>query len=701
MQKKKITLITSALPYANGPIHIGHLVEYIQTDIFVRFLKLTGKNAVYCCADDTHGAPIEINAQKQGTTPEKFIKRWYREHTKDFSDYNINFDSYYSTHSPENKYYTELIFNRLKKKDFIYKKDMELTYCKNCKRFLPDRYVKGKCPKCSAEDQYGDVCEKCNATYSPVDLIEPYCSVCKNPPVRKVSSHYFFKLSAFSEKLEKWLKTNKRLQPEIRNQILNWIKEGLQDWCISRDKPYFGFKIPGETDKYFYVWLDAPIGYIASTANYCRGRKCKADNIWQTNEHEIIHFIGKDIIYFHLLFWPAVLMAADFKVPDNLVVHGFLTVNGEKMSKSRGTFLTAKEFLDYVDPKFLRYYYASSLTHTMTDIDLDLKNLQEKVNNELVANIANFIYRVLSFLNKNFNGKITKIHNKHLIKDILEKCGIAKNEFENYNFREAVKIILEISSLGNKYFQDSEPWVLRKTDAEKTQAVLTDCVNIVKTLAIMLKPVIPDFSEKIEKQLNLKDLSWADLNKILENHKIGKSEIILRKIEEIKLKAPAEKAVREKDDDFSKLNLKVAEIYDVSEHLKADKLYIINIKIGKEKRQLVAGLRPYYKKEDLKGKKIVVVTNLKHADFRGKKSEGMLLAAKENNKIGLLTAPASKHGDRVFIKGIRPGNEVIDFKEFSKIRIKVKLGRVVYKDRILRTEKEEITAERVKQGIVL
>ncbi|MFA5869729.1 MAG: methionine--tRNA ligase, partial [Candidatus Bathyarchaeia archaeon] len=350
---KNRVLITSALIYANGPVHIGHLVENTQTDIYVRFLKLNGHDAFYCGAEDTHGAPIEIAAAKQGVTPEQFIDRWVKEHEEDYRRYHIDYDSYYTTNSPENQYYTELIFKRLVDAGHIYTKEIELTYCEHCKRYLPDRYVKGTCPKCGAKDQYGDVCERCNATYSTTDLVEPYCSICGSTPIRKPSRHYFFRLNDFSDKLRAWLNGNKNLQPEIRNQILSWVDQGLQDWCISRDGPYFGFKIPGEESKYFYVWLDAPIGYIASTANYCRGKPFTADDIWQKPDSTIIHVIGKDIIYFHLLFWPAVLMGSGFHVPDNVVVHGFLNVNGEKMSKSRGTFLTASEFADLLDPELL------------------------------------------------------------------------------------------------------------------------------------------------------------------------------------------------------------------------------------------------------------------------------------------------------------------------------------------------------------
>jgi methionyl-tRNA synthetase len=519
-------------------VHIGHILENIQTDIYVRFLKMAGRDAFYCGAEDTHGTPIEINAAKEGVAPEEFIDRWWKEHKRDYDNYLIDYASYYSTNSPENQYYTELIFKRLTEKGYIYTKEIELTYCENCERYLPDRYVKGTCPSCGATDQYGDVCEKCNTTYGTTDLINPYCSICGATPIRRNSLHYFFKLSEFSDWLRDWLNGNKRLQPEIRNQILTWVNEGLEDWCISRDGPYFGFKIPGEEDKYFYVWLDAPIGYIASTANYCRNKDFTADDIWQTDDHEIIHFIGKDIIYFHLLFWPAVLHGADFHVPDNIVVHGFLTVNGEKMSKSRGTFLTADEMREYIDPELLRFYYAANLSHTMTDIDLDLKNLENRINNELVSNIANLVYRVMSFTGKYFKGKSTKINDKTLIKEVQKKSQRVYQAYEEYEFRDAINRILEISSIGNKYFQDNAPWELRKTDPEKTLRVLTDCVNIVKNIAIMIKPVMPLFAEKIERQLNLEDLKWADLDKHVENHQLGKAEIILRKIDPIEIKVP-------------------------------------------------------------------------------------------------------------------------------------------------------------------
>ncbi|MBN2334224.1 methionine--tRNA ligase [Candidatus Bathyarchaeota archaeon] len=907
-------LVTSALIYANGPVHIGHMVENIQTDIWVRFMKLAGYNVVYCGADDTHGTPIEINAAKQGLTPEEFIDHWWREHKRDYDDYHISFDSYYSTNSPENQRYTELIFNRLKEAGHIYSKEIELTYCEDCGRYLPDRYVKGTCPKCGAQDQYGDVCEKCNSTYDTTDLINPFCSVCRATPIRRNSLHYFFRLSEFSGWLKRWLIGNHLLQPEIRNQILTWVNEGLEDWCISRDGPYFGFRIPGEENKYFYVWLDAPIGYIASTANYCRDKPCTADDYWQSPEGTIIHFIGKDIIYFHLLFWPAVLHSAGFHVPENVVVHGFLTVNGEKMSKSRGTFLTAEEFKEYLDPQLLRYYYAANLSHTMSDIDLNLENLRSKINNELVANLANLFYRVLSFLNKYYDGLSSKVSDTELLAEVKTRCMTAKTHFRGFDFRDAVNEMLTISSMGNKYFQDNKPWELVKTDPEKGRQVLTDCVNIVKNLTILIKPIMPLFAEEIETQLNQPNLNWSHIDTVVEGHRIGDARIVLKKIDPIKLRVPEpaetrkvefsiddkltkhgvdvklavvrgveikkssaeldrlkkqaaeeikgltvagdpiidayndvytrfkieaesplvhlinlvkendrlptintvvdaynivaatrrvsvgvhdldkvvgnvglkvtkgdevyvplgetdqvkippgkfamvddehvlcwldvkqgqhtkigfdtrnllvyvqgncetsgmylENALREICDliveynggeyevlnptDLTALNLKVARVTEVLDHPGADKLYILKIDLGDERRQLCAGLKPYYPdRNDLLGKHLVVLTNLQPARLRGELSEGMLLAGDDGKDVGILNPQASKPGDQVYVGDIREyKTETVTFDQFMKYTLKARDGKAYLEDLPLHTDAEDIRLEKVTDGRV-
>ena len=688
--KKHKILVTSALPYANGPIHCGHLVEYIQVDIFVRFLRLIGENVLFVCADDTHGAPIEIKAAELGISPEKLIADVYKEHVQDFKDFLISFDNYYTTNSPENKRYSDLIFEKLKKNGFIYTKDIEVTYCEHCKRTLPDRYVKGKCPKCKAHDQYGDVCENCNAAYKTIDLIDPYCAICKNKPVRKTSKHYFFKLSKFSNKLESWLKKNKNLQPEIKNFVFNWIKNGLEDWNISRDGPYFGFKIPGEEDKYYYVWLDAPIGYIASTDNYCKKHSLKAEDYWNSKDSRIYHFIGKDIIYFHFLFWPAMLLGSGFQLPYSIPVHGFLTVNGEKMSKSKGTFFTAREFLQSYNAEHLRFYYASLLGKTISDIDLNFDDFRKKINNELAANIGNFCYRVLNFLNKYFDGEIKDIdNNKKLISEIKK---LAKNIEKNYyglNFNEAIKRILHISSLGNKYFQENEPWKLIEKNKEKVHKILGLCVNIVKNLSILIEPILPDFSLKLQQQLNLTSLKWEDIRFELKNHKIGKDEILIKKMEV--------KQIEEAKQEFS-LNLKVAKIIDIKEHPNADKLYILDIDLGTEKRQLVAGLKGYYPIDGLKNKKIIVVTNLKYAKLRGIESQGMLLAGDDGTSVGVLTVEKSSPGDKVYFEGFENSNKELGFDEFLKISMIVKNSKVYFENKELKTDKEIIRIERVKDG---
>ncbi|MBI2558738.1 methionine--tRNA ligase [Candidatus Woesearchaeota archaeon] len=684
--KHKI-LVTSALPYANGPIHLGHLVEYIQTDIFVRFLRLIGEDVTYVCADDAHGAPIEIKATELGIKPEQLIAEVYNEHVQDFREFLISFDNYYTTNSPENKRYSDLFFERLSKKGFIYTKEIEVTYCEHDKRYLPDRYVKGKCPKCGAADQYGDVCENCNAAYKTVDLIEPYCIICKNKPVRKKSKHYFFRLSKFSKKLERWLAKNKNLQPEIKNFVFNWIKNGLEDWNISRDGPYFGFNIPGENDKYYYVWLDAPIGYIASTENYCRKHDLKTEDYWNNKNSRIHHFIGKDIIYFHFLFWPAMLLGAGFELPHDIVVHGFLTVNGEKMSKSRGTFFTAREFLQSHNPEYLRFYYASLLSKKMSDVDLSFDDFRKKINNELASNIGNFCYRVLNFLNRHFDGEIKETDKNNELKEVMQKR--TKNIEENYyalNFNEAVKDILHISSLGNKYFQDNEPWKIVKENREKAHRVLGFCTNIVKDLCILLEPILPDFSSKLLQQLNLKSLKWEDLKFELKNHKIGKDAILIKKTDE-----------KEATPEFP-LNLRVARILQVKEHPNADKLYVLEIDIGTEKRQLVAGLREHYRIDELINKKIIVITNLKHAKLRGVESQGMLLAGDDGINVGVLTVEESVPGDRVYFEGFENSNKEIDYDGFSKLKMVVKNNKVYFEDKELRTDKEIVRVEKVKDN---
>ncbi|MBI4439066.1 methionine--tRNA ligase [Candidatus Woesearchaeota archaeon] len=675
--KEKI-LITAALPYANGPLHLGHMVEYVQADIFARVMRLTGEDTAFVCADDTHGAPIEINAAKQGIAPEELIRRYYEEHTRDFSDFLISFDTYYTTNSSENRKYSDFFFNTLKEKGFIYQKMVELTYCEACRRYLPDRYVKGRCPKCDAPDQYGDVCEKCNSTYRTIELKEPYCSTCGNPPSRRTTLHYFFKLSAFSEKLERWLVSNPGLQAEAKNFVMGWISKGLEDWDITRDGPYFGFLIPGETSKYYYVWLDAPIGYIASTEKHCKD----AESYWKSEDSMIVHFIGKDIVYFHFLFWPAMLMGVGYNLPDIIKVHGFLTVNGEKMSKSRGTFITARDYLGKENPEFLRFYYASSLGDSMSDVDLDFGDFQAKVNSELVDNIANFAYRVLSFANNNLDSKVGRFSGQdELVEDIEGKIKSVVESYRTFNFRGAVRGILEISTVGNQYFQENKPWHLIRTDRKKCESVVALSANIVKNISILLSPVMPRFCDSLQKQLGLMGAGFNGLDFSLKNHKIAKARIIFTRIEGSPFSVKA-----------FPLSLKVAQILSVDDHPGADRLYVLRISLGEEERQLVAGLKAHYLKDELVGKNIVVVANLKEAVIRGVKSKGMLLAADDGSRLRAIEAPGARPGDPVIVEGFVPGEQEISIEEFMKVRLTTRGRKVVFNGQVLRTEKGDLVA---------
>jgi len=528
------TVITAALPYANGPIHIGHLLEYIQADIYSRFLKLTGEDALYICASDMHGTPIEINAQKAGEKPEAFVEKYWLEHQADFKSFLIQFDNYYKTHSPENKELAEFFYSSLKKKGLIYRKTIQVMYCDYCNRSLPDRYVKGICPHCQAADQYGDVCEKCGSVLKGVDLINPYCIICHNKPRLKDSEHYFFKLSNFSKELRQWFdSTTSHIQPEVRNWLEGWFEKGLDDWCVSRDAPYFGFEIPdskketGEI-KYFYVWLDAPIGYISSTKNYCDNHKLNWKDYWYKGQ--VQHFIGKDIAYFHLLFWPAMLMGVGIPLPQ-VTIHGFITVNGEKMSKSRGTFLTAKDFLNSYTAEALRFYYARHLDRKVIDVDLSFTELKAVVNSVLLGNIGNFCYRTLVFTEKNYAVVKEIAAEPELREKVNTLIQSVEYSYSTFDFKSAVRDILQIADLANAYFQKAEPW--KTKESAETKAAIGFCVNLARNLAILVSPILPQFSPKIYAAIGGKDLHWNDLSFEWKG-KVGKVDILVEKIEEVK-----------------------------------------------------------------------------------------------------------------------------------------------------------------------
>ena len=527
-------LVTSALPYANGSIHLGHLVEYLQTDIWVRNQKMSGNACYYICADDAHGTPIMLKAKELDVKPEELIQKTYQEHVKDFEDFGIKFDNYYTTHSEENREYSEFIYNSLKENGDIKSQEIEQFYDESAKMFLPDRYIKGICPKCGAEDQYGDACEECGATYSPTELKKPISIISNTKPSTKKTEHFFFKLSNYTDYLKKWMKRDS-VQSEIQNKLEEWLKDGLADWDITRDKPYFGFNIPGYDDKYFYVWLDAPVGYIASFKNMCDTKNINFDEFWNhESECELYHFIGKDIAYFHALFWPAMLEASNFRSPNSIYCHGFLTVDGEKMSKSRGTFFNARTYLNHLNPEYLRYYFASRLTNTIEDIDLNLSDFQARVNSDLVGKIINIGSRCARFINKDFGNELaSELNNNKLHDNIIEnKNEIIKN-YEDRKYSANIRLITSLADEVNKYLDEEKPWVQIKDDnnREHVQKVCTDGLNMFKVLAGYLKPIIPDCVDKIEKILQCESLSWENIDNQLTSKKIDKFEPIINRID--------------------------------------------------------------------------------------------------------------------------------------------------------------------------
>ncbi|MCP4050087.1 MAG: methionine--tRNA ligase [bacterium] len=529
--KRKI-LVTSALPYANGDIHLGHMVEVIQTDIWVRFQKIMGNTCYYVCADDTHGTPVMMTARKLGIPPEQLIKEVHKSHIKDFQGFYIEFDNYYSTESEENKELSEYIYNMAAKEKAIYEKEIDQLFCINCKMFLPDRFIKGICPVCKADDQYGDSCEHCSSTYNAADMIDPFCVECSNKPEIRKSNHYFFKLSAFKERVEDWI-NQEHVKPEIRNKLREWFDQGIRDWDISRDAPYFGFKIPGTADKYFYVWMDAPVGYIAATRNLCEKKGYNFDDIWRNGKFEIYHFIGKDILYFHTLFWPAMLMVSGFNLPAKVNVHGFLTVNGTKMSKSRGTFINASKYLEYLNPEFLRYYYASKLTSSIDDIDFSIEDFVYKVNADIVNKVVNIGSRLGSIVYKKLDAKITEpdYDGKKLIQKLRASRQNIQELYENLEYSKAMKEIIALAAEANKYIDEKAPWKVIKEDAVQASMICTTGLNALRIIICYLKPVLPVLAEGVESFLNIKPLTWEDISVDLNNHTINKYQHLANRID--------------------------------------------------------------------------------------------------------------------------------------------------------------------------
>ena len=682
MSEKRKIVVTSALPYANGDIHLGHLVEYIQTDFWVRFQKLRGHDCVYVCADDTHGAPIMIPARKEGITPEELIARMLAIHLKDFSDFQVSFDNYYSTNAPENKALSEQFYAAMEKSGGITKKTTPQLYCEHCKMFLPDRFVKGTCPKCGAENQYGDNCDKCGSTYAAEELGAPKCTTCGNTPVVKDSEHLYFELEPQHDYLEKWIPEH--TTSDVSNKLLEWFQEPLRGWCISRAAPYFGFQIPGYPDKYFYVWVDAPIGYLASLQNWCEKNGKDFADYWQNPKAERYHFIGKDIIRFHCLFWPGMLHAAGFEQPNKIFVHGFLTVNGEKMSKSKGTFVNARTYLDNLPPEALRYYYAAKLGGTTDDMDLNLTDFVQRVNSDLVGKITNIASRSAQMLQKKLDGKLGAVDAEG--RELLEKCRAASETiakfYEDRRFNQVVVEICRCADLANEYFDRKEPWKLIKTDVEAARTVLTVALNAFRMLAIYLKPILPVYADKAKKLFAETDWTWESINTALENLTLGEYEYLASRIDAKQVEAmvaaatvkpadsgevahesrasknkdkdpaaaPATAAVPLKSEiafgDFEKLDLRVGVVESCEIVPKSAKLLKFVLDAGSlGKRTIFSGIRGAYPDPAaLVGKEVVFVANLAPRKMSVGVSEGMILYAGEPGTSGGVLMPTSEAG---------------------------------------------------------
>jgi len=676
-EKRRRILVTSALPYANGQLHLGHLLEYIQTDIWVRFQKMRGHECHYVCAEDAHGTPIMLKARQEGISPEALIEELAESHKADFDAFRIGFDNYHSTHSDENRELAETIYKRLRDAGHIDSRTIRQAYDEQEGMFLPDRFIRGECPKCGAEDQYGDSCEVCGATYSPAELKNPVSVVSGSTPVERESEHYFFRLADFEAMLREWTGADGRaqnnLQEAVSAKLQEWFDAGLQDWDISRDAPYFGFEIPDAPGKYFYVWLDAPMGYMASFKQLCERSELNFDDFWaagQENETEVYHFIGKDIIYFHALFWPAILHGAGFRRPTAVWAHGFLTVDGQKMSKSRGTFIQARTWLDHLDGEYLRYYFAAKLSDRVEDIDLSLADFTSRVNSDLVGKLVNIASRTAGFIRKKFDNRLGSEmdpEGRALYQEIVAASEEIAADYERRAFSQAMRKIMALADRVNQYVSERAPWTLAKEDARlaEVQAICTAALNCFRVLVGYLRPVIPALAERAEHFLNIETPQWQALGEPLLDHEIRKFKPLLTRVEPEqidKLLAASKEnltaqtaadAGKKKDkpqetkavddlapecsiDDFMKVDLRVAKIVKAEQVEGADKLLCLQLDIGGETRQVFAGIKAAYAPEDLEGKLTVMVANLKPRKMRFGVSEGMVLAAGDGNSLHIL-----------------------------------------------------------------
>lgn len=681
-------LVTSALPYANGPLHLGHMLEHIQSDIFVRFERAMGHEVYYVCADDCHGTPIMIKAHNEGMTPEQLIEKIGEGHRADMQGFLINYDNYYKTHSEENRVLSSKMFETLKKEGLIFTREISQLYDPVKGMFLPDRFVKGTCPRCGAADQYGDNCEVCSATYDPTELKNPYSTVSGATPVLKNSVHYFFDLPKLNDFLHEYVNREGVLPPEMAHKLDEWFKQGLKPWDLSRDAPYFGFEIPGTSDKYFYVWLDAPIGYMASFKNFCDRQGIDFDAFWkEDSDKELYHFIGKDILYFHSLFWPGELHAAHCRVPTSIFVHGYVTVNGAKMSKSKGTFIQASTYLKHLKPECLRYYFASKMTADPVDLDLSLDDFVARVNSDIVGKTVNLASRTAGFITKRFEGRLSEsVYDPELQERAASIMDKVCKAYDSRNYAEAIREIMALADEANRFIDREAPWVLAKQEdtEEKLQAVCTQGLNLYKALITYLSPVLPELYAKSQEFLN-HPLPFNEAGSPLLGHTINSFKPLFARIDpkaveamledskqDLKTQAaktpakaeaksaPGDSAETEENgfiplapeitiDDFMKLDLRVGTVLSAEEVEGARKLLKLKVDIGLGVRQVFAGIKSAYKPEELVGRQVILVANLKPRQMKFGLSEGMIMAAGEGGADIFVLSPdtGAKNGDKV------------------------------------------------------
>ena len=665
MADQRDILVTSALPYASGPLHLGHLVEYTQTDIWVRFQRMRGHHCIYVCASDAHGTPTMLRADEAGVAPEALVGEVAEGHRKDFESFRISVDNYQTTHSAENLELTREMYRRLKEKGYIDRRVITQAYDEQKRMFLPDRYVRGECPSCGAADQYGDACENCSATYAPMDLANPVSVVSGTTPSLRESEHFFFRLSAFEDELRAWVPEH--VDASMVKKLDEWFQAGLKDWDISRDEPYFGFEIPGETGKYFYVWFDAPIGYMASFLELCRRTDSGLafEDYWDTGKPtELYHFIGKDIVYFHTLFWPSVLSGAGYRKPSGVFVHGFLTVDGKKMSKRRGTFIMASTYAKHLDPDYLRYYFAAKLGKSADDIDLNLDDFIARLNSDLVGKVINIASRCAGFIHRHNEGTLGEsLHDEALYQSFADAAPQIEADYEQRDYSRAMKRIIALADRANRYIDGEKPWILAR-DPQQTRRVVDVCtqgINLFRSLMVYLKPVVPGLAERAEEFLNGAPLEWSDAGKPLLDHRLQRFQSLLERVPPKEVQAMVDESRTGPDtprptykdeidiEQFAKVDMRIARVIEAGHVEGADRLLKLRLDLGGDEREVFAGIRSAYQPEDLVDRLVVVVANLKPRKMRFGTSQGMILASGPGGSDIFLLSPDS---------GAKPGMKV-------------------------------------------